>query len=193
MIRWQTVIFISAQLGMTTRIARDDQAVPDTDAGAAYGQLIVDQLTEERNRKISLEARGVTVITTSGTLATLLFALTAGLTAAAKVKLPESAKLPLLLALVAFVIAALSGLATNVPLRYRETTPQGLARLVDAKYWTAPPEVGQLRVAAARVTVIAATRSANGLKVVFLIVAVFAEFLAVVFLVWAVAGILYSA
>lgn len=171
----------------------EDRAVPDTDAGTAYGQLIADQLAEERNRKISLEGRGVTVITTSGTLATLLFALTAGLTAAAKFKLPESAKLPLLLALLAFVIAALSGLATNVPLRYREATPQGLARLVDARYWTAPPEVGQVRVAAAQVTVIAATRSANNLKVVFLLVAVFTEFLAVVFLAWAVAGILYGA
>jgi hypothetical protein len=187
------VSFISAQRKMTTRIMRDDQGVPETNAGAAYGQLIVDQLTEERNRKNSLEARGITVITTSGTLVTLLFALTAGLTAATKFQLPASAKLPLLLALVAFVIAAIFGLATNVPLRYREATPQGLARLVHAIYWTAPPEIGQLRVAAAQVAVIAATRSANNLKVVFLIVAVFAELLAVVFLSWAVAGILYSA
>jgi hypothetical protein len=162
------------------------------DAGAAYGQLISDQLTEERNRKSSLEARGVTVITTSGTLATLLFALTAGLTASSDFKMPEDAKLPLLLALIAFVAAATCGLATNVPLLYRETTPQGLAKLVDAKYWTAPSAIGQLRVAAAQVTLLTASRSANNLKVRLLIAAVAAELLAVIFISWAVAAILYS-
>ena len=134
----------------------------------------------------------MTVITTSGTLTTLLFALTAGLTAAAKFKLPEVAKLPLLLALVAFVVAAIFGLATNMPLQCKEATPLGLARLVDAKYWTAPPQIGQLRVAAAQVTIIAAFRSANNLKVVFLIVAISIELLAIVFLARAIASILYN-
>lgn len=123
-------------------------AAEATDAGAAYSQLISDQLAEERTRKSSLEARGVTVITTSGTLATLLFALTAGLTSVASFKLPGGAKLPLLLALVAFIVAAVCGLTTNMPLKYREATPQGLARLVDARYWTAPgrgPTAGRRR------------------------------------------------
>ena len=134
MIRWQTAIFISARLGMTRRMAPRDIEVPDEDAGVAYGQLIMDQLAEERNRKASLEARGVTVITTSGTLATLLFALTAGLTAAAKFKLPQSAKLPLLLALVAFVIAALAGLASErYPCGTGKQPREGLARLVGCK------------------------------------------------------------
>lgn len=168
--------------------------MPDesTDAGSVYSQLISDQVTEERSRKTSLEARGITVITTSGTLATLLFALTAGLTATKNFKLAEPAKLPLLLALISFVVAAIFGLATNVPLIYREATPQGLAKLVDAKYWTAPPAVGQLRVAAAQVTLLAAARSANNLKVRFLISAIAAELLAVILLSWAVASILYS-
>lgn len=162
------------------------------DAGTAYGQLISDQLAEERSRKSSLEARGVTVITTSGTLATLLFGLTAGLTATSSFKLTGAARLPLLLALIAFVIAAICGLVTNVPLIYREATPAGLAKLVDAKYWTAPPTVGQLRVAAAQVTLLTAARSANNLKVRLLLTAVGAELLAVVFLSWAVASILYG-
>ena len=166
--------------------------MPDIEAGTSYGQLILDQLNEERNRKTSLESRGITVITTSGTLATLLFALTAGLTAAAGFKLPGAAKLPLLLALVAFVLAAIFGLATNLPIRYREATPSGLARLVDARYWSAPPEIGQLRVAAAQVAIVAATRSGNNLKVIFLIIAIFAELLAAVFLSWGVVAILYG-
>ena len=168
--------------------------MPDeaADAGSAYGQLICDQLAEERSRKTSLEARGINVITTSGTLATLLFGLTAGLTAAAKFRLPAGARLPLLLALVAFVGAAVCGLATNAPLRYREATPRGLAKLVDAKYWTAPPLIGQLRVAEAQVKLLAAARSVNNLKVRLLLAAVACELLAVIFLAWAVASILYG-
>ncbi len=167
-------------------------ATSDDDAGVAYAKLIADQLTEERNRKSSLEARGVTVITTSGTLATLLFALTAGLTAAASFKLPANAKLPLLLALIAFVIAAMTGLATNAPMLYREPTPQGLRTLVDARYWTAPARVGQERVAESQIVSLAAARVANNRKVQLLMVAISAELLAVIFLAWAVASILYS-
>jgi hypothetical protein len=95
--------------------------MPELNAGTAYGELIACQLAEERGRKTSLEARGVTVITTSSTLATLLFALTAaGLTSARAFRLPDLAKLPLVLALCAFVAAAVLVLLTNVPLRYCE-------------------------------------------------------------------------
>jgi hypothetical protein len=169
--------------------------MPDQDpaaaAGTAYSQLIADQLAEERNRKVSLESRGVAVITTSGTLATLLFALTASLTAVPKFRLPGDARLPLLLALLAFVTAALFGLVTNVPLRYREPTPQGLAKLVDTVYWRGPKQTGELRVAGAQVAVIAAARSANNLKVNLLLTAISAELLSVIFLSWAVAVIIY--
>lgn len=185
--------FISATSASMTTTA-DSLTLPthDADAGTAYGQLIADQLTEERSRKSSLEARGVAVITTSGTLATLLFALTVGLTAAASFKLPNDAKLPLLLALISFVIAATSGLATNVPLIYQEPSPQALAKLVDGRYWTAPAPLGQLRVAASQVTALSAARAANNLKVKLLLVATAAELLAVIFLAWAVAVILYG-
>jgi hypothetical protein len=134
----------------------------------------------------------VTVITTSGTLVTLLFGLTAGLTAASGFKLPGGARLPLLLALIAFVIAAGFGIVTNMPLRYQEMTPQGLGKLVNARYWTAPPAVGELRVAQAQVAVLSAARTANDLKVSLLIAAISAELLAVAFLAWAVAVILWG-
>ncbi len=167
--------------------------MPDTDAGRAYGQLIADQLMEERSRKASLEARGVAVITTSTALATLLFALTAGLTATSKFKLPVSAKLPLLLTLVTFVFSAAFSLAANLPLRYREPTPAGLAKLVNSDYWKAPVEIGEIRVAEAQVASIAAARSANNLKVMLIVGAIFFELLAIPFLAWAIAEILYAA
>jgi hypothetical protein len=166
--------------------------MPDGGAGKAYGALIADQLAEERNRKASLEARGVTIITTSGTLVTALFALTEGLSAAAELKLPGHAKLALILALGAFVLAAIAGLATNFPLRYKEPTPNGLAKLVDTDYWTAAAEIGQIRVAAAEITILAVSRSANSLKAALLLVGISFELLAVIFLSWAVGSILYG-
>ena len=165
---------------------------PDARAGRAYGQLIADQLAEERNRKVSLEARGVTVITTSSALATLLFALTAGLTAASKFKLPVPAKLPLLLALVTFVFSAAFSLVANIPLRYQEPTAAGLAKLVNPKYWNAPAEIGEIRIAEVQVVSLDAARSANDLKVRLLICAIFFELLAIPFLAWAIAEILYA-
>jgi hypothetical protein len=162
-------------------------------AGRAYGQLIADQLAEERGRKASLEARGVTVITTSSALATLLFALTAGLTVTSKFRLPGPAKLPLLLTAVTFVFSAAFSLVANVPMIYREPTPGGLAKLIESDYWSAAAEIGEMRVAEAQITSLTTARSANNLKAKLLIGAIFFELLAIPLLAWAVAEILYSA
>lgn len=43
-------------------------------AGSAYTNLIDEQLETEQNRRASIEQRGLSVLTTSGTLVTLLFA-----------------------------------------------------------------------------------------------------------------------
>ena len=89
--------------------ARVHPAADHADAGSVTASSSPISLTQERSRKTSIESRGVTVVTTSGTLyVTLLFGLTAGLTAASGFKLPGGAKLPLLLALIAFVIAPAS-------------------------------------------------------------------------------------
>ncbi|BCB76954.1 hypothetical protein GCM10022251_76020 [Phytohabitans flavus] len=162
-------------------------------AGSAYAGLISDQLAEERSRKASLEARGVSVITTSGVLVTVLFALSAGLRSVGDARLPGVARVTLLLALVTFVLAALFGLATNLPLRYKEPTPEGLAQLVDREYWAAPAVIGELRVAESKVRVLAAARAANRIKVTLLLVGAFLELLAVAFLAVAVANVLYAA
>lgn len=165
--------------------------IDDQNAGTSYGQLIADQLAQERARKASVEARGITVITTSSTLATLLFALTAGLTSAATFRLPGPARLPLVLALCAFGGAALLGLVTNVPLRYQEPTPRGLAKLLAPNFWAAPPHIGQRRVAEAQVKTLTAARVANRLKVRLLLGAISCELLGTIFLIWAIVNVLY--
>jgi hypothetical protein len=166
--------------------------VQNTNAGASYGQLIADQLSEERSRKSTLEARGITVISTSGALATLIFALTAGVTASTGFKFPSSVRVPLILTLVAFVLAAICGLVSNAPLRFKEPTTRALAALIDARYWSAPEDIGQLRVAEVQVKILTAARAANQLKVRLLLAAILFELLAIACLSWAVAGIIYE-
>ena len=167
--------------------------MPDTNAGEAYGRLIEDQLNQERERKVSFENRGVTVINTSSALATLLFALTASLTLAAKFKLPEPARLPLLLALGAFVFAAVCGLVTNMPMPYGTPTADSMEKLCTSDYWDAPATTGQLRLADTQIEELRRSQKANDRKAIFLVAAVGCEILATGFLAWAVGVIVYSA
>jgi hypothetical protein len=86
----------------------------------AYGDFVKDELAAQDQRKTSFEQRGVAVITTSGALVTLLFALAALSTKEAQTfVLPDSARSWLNVALVLFVLAAVAALATNVPLSYQ--------------------------------------------------------------------------
>jgi hypothetical protein len=156
--------------------------VSDSSAGTSYGQLIADQLAEERARKSALESRGITVISVSGVLCTLILGLTAGVTTSTGFRFVAFVRVPLVLALVAFVSAAACGLLTNLPLRYKEPTARALVGLLNVRYWTGPEEIGELRVAEAQVTILSAARTANGLKARLLLAAVLFELLAVAFL-----------
>ena len=92
-----------------------------------YAKYMEAQLAREEERKKWFEARGVTVITTSGTLATLLLGLIAIATKSTQTfTLPDASKTPLGLALVAFAVAALLAIFTNVPRSVDEADPEGL-------------------------------------------------------------------
>ena len=164
----------------------------DTCAGEAYSRLIDDQVAQERDRKASLENRGVNVVTTASALATLLFALTAGLTTASSFRLPDTARLPLVLALSTFVLAAVLGLATNVPFRYQGPTAAALGNLCNPNYWGGAAALGQRRVAEVQVRSLQSARDANAYKVVLLLAAIGCELIAACFLAWAVGEIIYS-
>lgn len=87
---------------------------------AAYGEFVKDELAAQDARKASFEQRGQTVITTSGALVTLLFALAALSTQqAATFTLPDTARSWLLVGLALFFASAVAALATNAPLVYQ--------------------------------------------------------------------------
>jgi len=82
--------------------------------GPLYLEYVKTVLERERERSASLQQRGIAVITTSGTLVTLLFGLTTLSTKAESFVLPEMAKPWLRFAMLFFLIAACVGIVTNM-------------------------------------------------------------------------------
>jgi hypothetical protein len=107
-------------MGTSPEIRRSAEVSQEKTGYPVYGEFIKDELEVQDKRKTSFEQRGLAVITTSGALVTLLFALAALSTKkAATFTLPDSAEMWLSIALVLFFISALSALITNAPLIYQ--------------------------------------------------------------------------
>jgi hypothetical protein len=150
-----------------------------------YAGYIAEQIERQEERKRSIESRGVTVITTSGTLATLLLALAALTTReAGTFTLPPSAEDPLEWSLIAFAAAALASIFTQLPLSYREASTSGLRGLVEDS-WNDSEEEALDAVARNRLNVLRRAKEVNGIKAWALFAAVVAQAAAVIALAFA--------
>jgi hypothetical protein len=173
---------------------------PETDSAAdqiagqrEYAKYIEAQLVREDERKKSFESRGVTVITSSSTLATLLLGLIAIATRSSQTfTLPSDAEEPLALALIAFTFAALLALFTNIPWSVDEADPDGLARVMDSDAWIEGEGEAIRSVAANRLAVLRGASSANTKKGWALVAAMLFEAIAVAFLAWAMLEIVLA-
>jgi len=166
----------------------------DKTAGlAVYTPLLEHQLEEETSRKTSLEQRGVAVITTSGVLVSLLFALAAVVTSAKNFDLPDNARVLLVVTLVLFVLAAVGGIVANWPLSYHQVQTENLHRLISKENWNAPPGIAARRIAEAQVSILERARKLNLVKARALLAAMTTQILAVTALATAVAIILIEA
>jgi len=161
-------------------------------AGSVYAQLIGEQVTEERQIKASLEQRGITVITTSAALVSLLFGLAAVVTANKHFVLPALGRVLLVLALLCFLAAAVQGIRTNWILSY-EVAVDDLKRLASPQWWDRPSSPAERRAAEVRIAILESARAANDQKAALLQQAMVCEVAAVFFVAAAVAVILASA
>ncbi len=155
-----------------------------------YDELLKDELAAEDARKDSLEARGVAVVTTSGALVTLLFALSALSTEEqATYELSDFASVVLAIALVLFVGAAIVALLINRPMDYIGAKVDDIEKLLNAE---SPSGSEQARkdVAFARLTELRSARQINGRKADLLLRAMGLEVAAVVAVGVAVVSIL---
>jgi hypothetical protein len=130
--------------------------VPNT-GSSVYLAFIKEQLAGEDARKDSVEKRGLGVITTSGTLASLLLGLSALETASDDFKLSAAGRDLLVAATLAFALAALASVVTNLPWRYKGVPSSSLQLLVDDK-WDDEALAAEQRTAATLVGVVASAK-----------------------------------
>lgn len=149
-------------------------------AGAAYRGLIDDALKREDVRKVSFEARGLSIITSSGTIVTLVFGLAALATQATKFKLDSTTKTALAVSLGCLIVAAVFGILCNMPIGYGEADEKDLKRLLEDRFWLGRIAVGQKRVADAEIDQIDIARKANTSKGKLLVAGLVFEVLGVV-------------
>ncbi|MFG1911508.1 hypothetical protein [Kribbella sp. NPDC048928] len=156
-------------------------------------KLIQDQLAEERSTKTSLEGRAVAVITTSGTLTTLLFALSALVTKGSDYSLPWPARVLLILAVAAFLAAAVIAILAARPQAYREVTVDSLREAAAAENLALPASEAQPEIAGGLIDIIQRSRENNGTKADRLKAAIGAEVAGIVLVAAAVVTILIEA
>jgi hypothetical protein len=155
-------------------------------------KLVQDQLAEERSTKSSLEARAIGVITSSGALVTLIFALAALVTKPVEFDLPGPARLMLGATLVAFIVAAVLALIAARPGTYQEVTLESLRAAATEEAMGATAEEGEPEIAKGLINIIAKAREENANKARFLKAAVTFEAVAAVLLAVAVAIVLLA-
>ena len=106
-------------------------------AGPVIAQLIIKEVERSQAAAASLQSRGLAVISSWGTLVTLLFGLSAVVTNVDHFELPSATKIALIGAACLLVFAAVAGIAANAPRRKHAIGLDGLAPLLEDELWTA--------------------------------------------------------
>lgn len=131
---------------------------------AAYGEFVKDELQAQDTRKASFEQRGLAVITTSGALVTLLFALAALSTkSAATFTLPNAARAWLAVALGLFLLSALAALRSNALFSYEAVVVKNIKERLHEK----PPrsaDAAAKDIALTRLKALESAKSKNDTK-----------------------------
>jgi hypothetical protein len=152
-----------------------------------YTDFVKLLLEAEATRRTALEDKGGAVISTSGTLVTLLFGLVAVVTGADTFTLPGASHGWLIAAIVFFAVASLIAILISVPLPYGQTD---ITAAMLASWWNQPASQAQAAVSGVRLQALAAARRMNAIKARILIAATLFELVAVVMLGIAVVNIL---
>ena len=162
-------------------------------AGPVIADLIAKEVEASRAKAASVQARGLAVISSSGTLVTLLFGLAALATKAQNFALPAATKLPLYLAAGFLALAAFVAILTNAP-RKRDAIPTSTLRpLLEETLWNAPAVQAQRQVAMSQLTVFESERKVNVQMARLLQVAIGLELAGIVCVVGAVITLIAGA
>lgn len=133
------------------------------------------------------------VIGSSGALVGLLFALAAVVTGTEEFSLSTASRALLVVALGAFLVASVLGIAVNWIRDYESILTSELARLLDPRLWSGRATVASRRVGEAKVVILKRAREHNDRKATLLRLAMVAEVAAIAVVATAVLLILLEA
>jgi hypothetical protein len=165
----------------------------DEEGGTIIAEVIVHEKESARAATTSSQARELAVISSAGTLVTLLFGLSALATKAADFVLPSATKLPLHLAAAFLVAAAIAGIATNAPRRSDVMALKNLRPLIEGELWHVPAFHAEQEIARTRLTIAENARTLNITMSRFLLAAIILEIAGVACVTWAVITLIASA
>ena len=136
----------------------------DTDprGRAIYADYIKEQQEAQEARKLSLEQRGLAVITPRGARDAALRTTALSVRRASTFVIPDSAAVLLVVALVFFVLAALLAIGTNLPVR-RGVSVDALRKAVQER-WEDSEAVASEMVALTRLKTLASAKRNNDLE-----------------------------
>jgi hypothetical protein len=163
-----------------------------SDQGKTYSTFIENELKAERDRRSSLDARGLAVVTTSGSLITLLAAVGAFVTSRQQFRLPSDAILPLMITLGAFVLAALCGLLASHNRPYQVAHADTLTEMVGNRWATTEVDARNI-VARVNALTVTSLRHGNNKKAFLVVAGLVCQLVALISLSVAIYLILQSA
>lgn len=146
-------------------------------AGGPWPAYIESLLRNQDVRKSSIEQRGLAVVTTSGTIVTLLFGLVALLTRRDDFTFPDTGRSLLLLSLIFFTVAAVLGVVSNAPLDYTNADLDDDERFW--RWWDESSDRSAERITATHLQLFRVAQKRNAWKGGVLIAAIVAEVAAV--------------
>lgn len=158
-------------------------------AGEVFADYVKEQFDLEETRRASLESRGVGVITASGALVTLLFAISAVVTRSTAFVPSDAARDRLTWALIAFAASSVIAIGTTVPIAIKGVDARRLGAELRAR-WDDTADAARKTTTATRAADLASTQRANSVKSLLLLAAMAMQVAAVLLLAWAVSALL---
>lgn len=149
------------------------------DQGSIYVAFIDGELKAERERRAALDARGLSVVTSSGSLVALLAAIGAFASGSGKFELPSGARLLLMAMLAAFASAAALGILVNQSRPYDVALTETLDKMVTDR-WGDDRVDSRNNVARLNIRTIHTLRNGNDRKARLLSYALLAQLVALV-------------
>jgi hypothetical protein len=185
------VPFSGAKAWMGGDASAAANGAPDGYDPGPYVDLVKDLLAAEQARVERMEARGLAVVTTSGTLATLLLGIAALVVRRQDVRIEDSALLLVALAAIAFVLAAGLAIAANRPTRAWNVKPERVRDELRERWGReAPQDRPQQKATATRLAIWRSLHGLSQAKAVLVFAAMIVEAVAVALLAGAVVIIL---